>query len=848
MLVIIQGLFSEAKDYKLKRLMMFSTTIIFQLYHWIFFLSFLQVSFEFIFQRDGEYLFLVLAIFNFFMTISIGIVNQRFETSYLFKITDFLERRPSFYFYSSFFSKIIVIFIYTMRIQTDINIWAHFFLSWLLILESVEKFSFINFIIMQVYSALSCIYAYVIVAYILLFYLNQSNIKTFDLAFSLCICLPILIKISLNLYEYIHQKCLLLNLDRVTNITTIDQAVRVLYYNLKHCKKDKNSLWQIESWINDHIQGCIDPTCMCKPFVKKHPNFEENIGLKKKLTKCILAKTLEKSLKTIKGQASTYLHFIYLTFLLQILKIPTKSFAESLNLGEKSKKFGLGDRIFTDIFIVQASNFFEKSLSQNKLKNQKLDFLRLIKFEEKSLKLYEDLIKLIMEYIEFYGMMCHSYIELNQLEEKINHLIEKRSSIDQNLNLLLKMNPKSMVLQDISVIFYFYLFPINQLEHRAKDLMRIREEITKNNMHFELFDPDAAVVSITLLKHHGNIKSHSRNFCKMMKYDTLINENISRIMPKMFSEIHNGILEKFIDEGKFSLTKQDDKIFFAMDKQNFIFPIRLRLKIDVFGNDDFGATGFFVPINKRFCYSLASIEGRVLNISLKLFEKSFYRLISEVTWRQLYRINLGMCIPALLFQFFGVSDDNLYEDLFDTIFIAPRSSKSEEIKVFTSDFGEDTERSFHSLSLDFNRDAEKTLHSSVSRVSKRKKRDKSLILDKLNELKALNPANLRLYSARIKASTFSYKPNNVKFIIVEIQQISGIHRNKQKIYDKYLQKLITSYEESEKADIKLFTTTQISSLGLFADQGFIFRDSMESIRSSLIDEKDKDNKTNRSNR
>ena len=58
-------------------------------------------------------------------------------------------------------------------------------------------------------------------------------------------------------------------------------------------------------------------------------------------------------------------------------------------------------------------------------------------------------------------------------------------------------------------------------------------------------------------------------------------------------------------------------------------------------------------------------------------------------------------------------------------------------------------------------------------------------------------------------------------------------------------KLITSYEEREKADIKLFTTTQVSSLGLFAEQGFIFRDSAESIRSSEILEKDKDSLSKR---
>lgn len=461
MLVILQGILSDEKEYRMKKLMMFLTTITFQLYHWILFLPTLQSCFDLI-LRNTNVGFTLIAILNLMLTIMIGLLNQRFETSYLFKITDYLERRPSFYFYLSFVAKITAIFIYSVKVQMDINVWCHFFLSWLLILESVEKFSFINFITMQVYSALSCIYAYIILAYILLFYLSMNNIKTFDLAFSICICLPILIKISLNLYEYIHQKCLLLNLEKITNITVLDQAVRVIYHNIKHCKNDRNALLQIESWIIDHIRNCVDAECCCKSFLKKNTNFESNIKLKKKLTKLLLGKTLEKMLKSLKGQNSVYLMFVYLTFLIQILKVPTKSFAESLKLGEKSKKFSIADRVFTEIFIEQAYSFFEKSLITNKIKNQKLDFLKLINFEEKSMKLYEDLIKIILEYIEFYGIMSHSFIDLNQLESKISHLLKFRMEIDQTLNSLAKMNPKSMIMQEISVInfilHFLYLF------------------------------------------------------------------------------------------------------------------------------------------------------------------------------------------------------------------------------------------------------------------------------------------------------------------------------------------------------------------------------------------------------
>lgn len=75
-----------------------------------------------------------------------------------------------------------------------------------------------------------------------------------------------------------------------------------------------------------------------------------------------------------------------------------------------------------------------------------------------------------------------------------------------------------------------------------------------------------------------------------------------------------------------------------------------RLKIEIFGTEDFGASAFLLPVNKKFGYILASLDGRVLSINKRIFDKSFFRLVTEVSWRQLYKINLGLCLPSLLFQ------------------------------------------------------------------------------------------------------------------------------------------------------------------------------------------------------
>ena len=79
-IILIQGYYSDFQHYRLKKVLMLSTTIIFQLYHWIFFLTFMQVCFEFIFQSSNySSIYLFFAVFNEFMCISSRIIVEESE-------------------------------------------------------------------------------------------------------------------------------------------------------------------------------------------------------------------------------------------------------------------------------------------------------------------------------------------------------------------------------------------------------------------------------------------------------------------------------------------------------------------------------------------------------------------------------------------------------------------------------------------------------------------------------------------------------------------------------------------------------------------------------------------------
>jgi len=67
---------------------------------------------------------------------------------------------------------------------------------------------------------------------------------------------------------------------------------------------------------------------------------------------------------------------------------------------------------------------------------------------------------------------------------------------------------------------------------------------------------------------------------------------------------------------------------FGVKKSGFVFPLRMRLRLDPATNVDFGVSGFFQSIdNTGQEYIVFELGGRICNISEKLYNKCFAKCL-----------------------------------------------------------------------------------------------------------------------------------------------------------------------------------------------------------------------------
>ncbi|KAL4465735.1 hypothetical protein ABPG72_015136 [Tetrahymena utriculariae] len=108
----------------------------------------------------------------------------------------------------------------------------------------------------------------------------------------------------------------------------------------------------------------------------------------------------------------------------------------------------------------------------------------------------------------------------------------------------------------------------------------------------KLFQYNTAVVHISLLKPIGTIKKVLHNFQKLFQQEPkeFIGQNLNILLPKAFSQVHNRILEKFVQNGNLTNIQKGELLFCGADKGQFIFPLEVRLKLDTYSGNDFGVS------------------------------------------------------------------------------------------------------------------------------------------------------------------------------------------------------------------------------------------------------------------
>ncbi|CAK84924.1 unnamed protein product (macronuclear) [Paramecium tetraurelia] len=136
-----------------------------------------------------------------------------------------------------------------------------------------------------------------------------------------------------------------------------------------------------------------------------------------------------------------------------------------------------------------------------------------------------------------------------------------------------------------------------------------------------------SIVTVSLVQSLGSILNtnkqqlgHMFNYKKVEEFQNII--HLNQLMPDFMAESHNSMLEKFLIKGD-SPFMQQFRLIFGKTKDNFIFPLYLKLANDFSYQDDYVIKGIFFSGVKKYDYLLFDSNGKILGVTRQVYYDLF---------------------------------------------------------------------------------------------------------------------------------------------------------------------------------------------------------------------------------
>jgi PAS domain S-box-containing protein len=114
-------------------------------------------------------------------------------------------------------------------------------------------------------------------------------------------------------------------------------------------------------------------------------------------------------------------------------------------------------------------------------------------------------------------------------------------------------------------------------------------------------DEDAAIITVDSIGNNlGVVLNCSNNVNATLGYEKngLLGKNVTKIMPKIYSELHNNFMLKFI-RSETSHLRPSDKIVTAINKDSLLVEIKLTVRMMTSTQSALAIVGFMKPIIKE---------------------------------------------------------------------------------------------------------------------------------------------------------------------------------------------------------------------------------------------------------
>ncbi|EAR89805.2 transmembrane protein, putative (macronuclear) [Tetrahymena thermophila SB210] len=700
-------------------------SFILKIYVYIFYFPFNTASFKIMFDSSLSSAEVGLAAYCLILTLFISLMQNLHDFSFSFVLEDYMASIDTHSKQLELLLNLILVILFSCTNNINQNVIAAFHMIFVLSKISLQLYELVY-------------YDNLIIQTNLLFkFLHIFNSITFCLSYNLPHIFNgtqlLFIMLTLVPFSYILARFLLfhrisslsLKQPAYSSLQQINLHIRTAYFMVKHLDmhdySDLKRSVLYESIYENHYDTCTRNDCFCEQMQReKGFSWEELQGYKYRDKFIGLYFTqmyseylnqVQKS-RSLKKREYNYVCFNYLTFLIEVVNVPTSALVEVVQIENQQKKqSSIKDQMIFQSIYDHGEKIFYNFFHNPTIYNQKLQLNKVIEFDQLFLSTQKNLKNCLLFLREMLFTLCQEYVDIIKLNKQVCKISKLKLETYLSIKKMYHYHPYSKRCQQLAYIYSESLdLSKRKPNHYQKQAILMRRKFANGYGNFDsniqIFSQDACVVYISLLQPIGIIKNASFTTRQIFGYtpSELINKNCNILIPDQLKQIHDNILNKFVTSGQLNGINAGQLQVFGIKQNGFAIPLNMRLKLDQTQANDFGASAFFTYQNNQSSeFIIFSTGGKLCNMTRKIYYQLFSKIIPENTLKQSQKLDLFKVLPILdvYLQQLLSKDQNLSLE-HNSILISPQNEKSYKIMTFSNNSTFSSINDFFSLAQRLN--------------------------------------------------------------------------------------------------------------------------------------------------
>ncbi|KAL4478284.1 hypothetical protein ABPG72_016596 [Tetrahymena utriculariae] len=411
-------------------------------------------------------------------------------------------------------------------------------------------------------------------------FLDQGTIDNIGLLYVL-ICFPMFWNVYRNIVHHRKSYFIQLSIKDFKKDEDVEVYVNVLI-DLIESRENAESRIKLEGILKYHSKSCPKDTCYCRQLLHDETKDEESQILSKKwyqFVRSILEDSLEKFVK------SSRLHLLHAFVQHEKLKNKFKALFELMIAREHKPN------IQEEFSIFRFANLIEDEIKDSDEKTgdtRNVDVNKIVLFQKRFIEFQEIIDKSVQLHLDFWRELLEENPEIQKIESmgsKITSTVEQVKDQFQKLRDIYSNHIKCL-----EIYGYFLKDIVNDDIEGEKILDNVKYAKNSQSVNKQFVDQDrlkygenSNTAILTVSGNYGqigivtNLNNELTRILGWSKAD-VIEQNISRIMPKVYADLHDKFMEHYLETSEGQVIGTERTIM-CLNKDSFLVPCTLMIKV-----------------------------------------------------------------------------------------------------------------------------------------------------------------------------------------------------------------------------------------------------------------------------